>query len=167
MAILILIAYASLFLGLLFVGFLFALYLMGRRRPAPCAPFPIAKAPIDRLKRGLRKKDVPAAADAIVIGAGPSGLSLAVLLARRGLRVLVLEQHDRAGGGLHTFEEHGFEFDRRDSAALFSIESSALAQPWPGCSSPRIALRFHDRTPGSTTAASSGKARTSARSSTR
>ena len=142
MMILLIIAYLSICLGLLIAGFIFALYMMGRKRPTPCPPFPMAKAPIDRLKRGLRKKDVPSSADAIVIGAGPSGLSLAVLLARRGLRVLVLEQHDRAGGGLHTFEEHGFEFARRDSAALFSIESSALAQPWPGFSCPRIALRF-------------------------
>lgn len=30
---------------------------------------------------------------------------------RRGLKVVVLEQHDVAGGCTHTFEEHGFEFD--------------------------------------------------------
>ena len=49
--------------------------------------------------------------DAIVVGAGPGGLSTAVTLAKAGRRVLVLEQHDQAGGGLHTFIEKGFEFD--------------------------------------------------------
>jgi all-trans-retinol 13,14-reductase len=32
-------------------------------------------------------------------------------LAKAGKRVLVLEQHDQAGGALHTFHEHGYEFD--------------------------------------------------------
>ena len=49
-----------------------------------------------------------------MIGAGPSGLATAVLLGRRGYKVLVVEQHDRAGGGLHTFEEHFFQtFEQR------------------------------------------------------
>jgi NADPH-dependent 2,4-dienoyl-CoA reductase/sulfur reductase-like enzyme len=54
---------------------------------------------------------VPTRTDAVIIGAGPSGLATAVLLGRRGYRVLVVEQHDRPGGGLHSFEEKGFEFD--------------------------------------------------------
>ena len=49
--------------------------------------------------------------DAVIIGSGISGLTVAGLLSRAGYRVLVLEQHDRAGGTLHTFEEKGFEFD--------------------------------------------------------
>jgi all-trans-retinol 13,14-reductase len=32
-------------------------------------------------------------------------------LAKAGKRVIVLEQHDQAGGALHTFYEHGYEFD--------------------------------------------------------
>lgn len=39
------------------------------------------------------------------------GLTAAALLARAGRRVLVLEQHDIAGGCLHAFEEGGFEFE--------------------------------------------------------
>lgn len=34
-----------------------------------------------------------------------------MLLAKAGKKVLVLEQHDRAGGCCHTFTEKGFEFD--------------------------------------------------------
>ena len=41
--------------------------------------------------------------DAIVIGSGLGGLTTAGLLARRGKKVLVLEQHDVAGGCTHTF----------------------------------------------------------------
>lgn len=45
--------------------------------------------------------------DAIIIGSGMSGLSSAVILAKEGMRVLVLEQHYRAGGYLHRFYRKG------------------------------------------------------------
>ena len=86
--------------------------LLWRRTPPPPYPtFPPAKPQANVLARGLKDSELPKEADCIVIGAGPSGLALAVMLGRRGKRVLVLEQHNRAGGGLHTFEEKGFEFD--------------------------------------------------------
>ena len=50
-------------------------------------------------------------ADAIVIGSGIGGLTVANILSRTGKRVLVLEQHDQAGGCCHTFIDKGFEFD--------------------------------------------------------
>lgn len=76
-----------------------------------CPPFPEAPVPADILKRPSRLADIPRRADVIIVGSGPSGLALGVFLSRRGKRVVIFEQHDRAGGGLHTFEEKGFEFD--------------------------------------------------------
>ena len=71
-------------------------------RPKRCPPFPPAPAipsSGDVLRRGLKKRELPNEADVVVIGSGPSGLSTAAILAKNGYRVLVLEQHDRAGGG--------------------------------------------------------------------
>jgi len=50
--------------------------------------------------------------DAIVIGGGIGGLTAAALLARRGLRrVLLLERGDRTGGYVTSFKRDGFTFD--------------------------------------------------------
>nr|XP_060636798.1 all-trans-retinol 13,14-reductase-like [Anolis sagrei ordinatus] len=63
------------------------------------------------LKKGFSADKVPPNLDAIVIGSGIGGLSVAAVLAKAGKRVLVLEQHSKAGGCCHTFQERGFEFD--------------------------------------------------------
>ncbi len=63
------------------------------------------------LKRRFSPEKVPANLDALVIGSGISGLATAAVLAKSGKKVLVLEQHDRAGGCCHTFVEKGYEFD--------------------------------------------------------
>lgn len=48
--------------------------------------------------------------DVIVIGSGAGGLTAAVALAISGMRVLVLEQHDRPGGWCHSFHREGFSY---------------------------------------------------------
>ena len=45
--------------------------------------------------------------DAIVIGSGMGGLTAASILSKTGKKVLVLEQHDQAGGCCHTFIDKG------------------------------------------------------------
>ena len=63
------------------------------------------------LKNGFSPDKVPDRPDAIFIGSGIGSLTTAALLARAGKKVLVLEQHDQAGGCCHVFAEKGFEFD--------------------------------------------------------
>lgn len=63
------------------------------------------------LKQGFSQAKVPENLDAIVIGSGIGGLTTAAVMAKAGKKVLVLEQHDQAGGCCHTFLEKGYEWD--------------------------------------------------------
>lgn len=58
----------------------------------------------------LRQR-VPTDYDVIVVGAGIGGLSAAVHLANGGMRVLVLEQHDKVGGCATSFSRGDYRFD--------------------------------------------------------
>ena len=60
--------------------------------------------------RGLREEPNQSY-DAIVIGAGVGGLICANLLARSGLKVLLVEQHFMVGGYCSTFRRKGYTFD--------------------------------------------------------
>lgn len=95
-------------------------YVFGGRGPDPFekdSREPLKKKVYDKkeknkvLKQGFVPSKVPENLDAVIIGSGIGGLGLAVLLAKVGKKVLVLEQHNRAGGCCHTFTEKGFEFD--------------------------------------------------------
>ena len=61
--------------------------------------------------RGLRDHPPEKRYDAAVVGAGIGGLVCANLLAKAGLRVLLVEQHYMVGGYCSTFRRGGFTFD--------------------------------------------------------
>lgn len=47
----------------------------------------------------------------IIVGAGPGGLATAMLLAKAGVQVTVVEKHGRVGGRTATMEQDGYKFD--------------------------------------------------------
>ncbi|GBG33050.1 All-trans-retinol 13,14-reductase [Hondaea fermentalgiana] len=63
--------------------------------------------------------------DAIIIGSGMGGLTCGSTLSRFGKRVLVLEQHDMAGGGTHTFVLQGKTDYNFDSGLHYTVPESA------------------------------------------
>src|SRR3954468_3340510 len=56
-------------------------------------------------------RDPHPAYDVVVIGAGIGGLICAALLARQGVRVLLVEQHYMVGGYCSTFRRGAYTFD--------------------------------------------------------
>ncbi|MFE3182247.1 phytoene desaturase family protein [Streptomyces violascens] len=71
---------------------------------------------------------MPSMLDAVVVGAGPNGLTAAVELARRGLRVEVFEAKDTVGGGARTEELTlpGFRHDPCSAVHPLGIGSPAF-----------------------------------------
>lgn len=53
----------------------------------------------------------PGAYDVVVIGAGGGGISAAAKLALGGMKVLVIEQHDKVGGYMTAFERGDYRFE--------------------------------------------------------
>lgn len=82
------------------------------------------------MKEGPGGRGIPLLApsyDVVVIGAGIGGLSCAAVLAKEGMRVLVVEQHRRPGGYCTSFRRDGFTFD----VAINSL-SSCNRSGWIG-----------------------------------
>ena len=50
--------------------------------------------------------------DVTIVGAGPGGLSSALLLAYSGLNVVIVEKSSEVGGRTKIIEQDGFKFDR-------------------------------------------------------
>ena len=47
----------------------------------------------------------------VIVGAGPGGLAAAMLLAKSGVKVTVVEKREQVGGRTSTLEQDGFKFD--------------------------------------------------------
>src|SRR6185295_6141207 len=61
--------------------------------------------------------------DAVVVGAGISGLAASFRLARGGLRVAVLEASERAGGAIETVSDDAWRFEMGPNTIVESDES--------------------------------------------
>jgi len=55
----------------------------------------------------------------VIVGAGPGGLASAMLLAKAGLEVTVLEKRDTVGGRTSTMQVEGFRFDTGPTFFLY------------------------------------------------
>jgi phytoene dehydrogenase-like protein len=64
--------------------------------------------------------------DAVVVGAGPNGLTAAAVLARAGLSVQVVERNDHIGGASSTEVVGGHRFDRGSAVHPLGIASPAF-----------------------------------------
>jgi len=49
--------------------------------------------------------------DVLIVGAGPGGLVTAMMLAKAGVKVTILEKSDGVGGRTRVFEKDGYKFD--------------------------------------------------------
>ena len=64
------------------------------------------------LKQSFSMQKVPKdGLDAIIIGSGIGALCTGAVMSKAGKRVLILEQHDQAGGCCHSYIDKGYEFD--------------------------------------------------------
>jgi oxygen-dependent protoporphyrinogen oxidase len=85
----------------------------------------------------LQASDAGETLDAVVVGAGISGLATAHGLRRAGLRVQVIDAAPRAGGVIATVARDGFQFERGPNSALDTspligelVETLGLRSRW-------------------------------------
>ena len=75
--------------------------------------------------------------DAVVIGAGITGLATGALLAKQGKRVIVLEKGNQPGGRAYTYEDKGFTLNYgphavyRPASGLLADVMRRLGAPLP------------------------------------
>src|SRR5271165_759004 len=55
----------------------------------------------------------------VIVGAGPGGLAAAILLAKSGVEVTILEKRSTVGGRTSTIEREGFKFDTGPTFFLY------------------------------------------------
>ena len=72
----------------------------------------------DGTRDAFRERKLPENIDYVFVGSGIGSLYCAALLAKVGMKVVVLEQHYVAGGCTHVFEDKGYEFDTGRRTAL-------------------------------------------------
>ncbi|MBI5285909.1 MAG: NAD(P)/FAD-dependent oxidoreductase [Chloroflexi bacterium] len=65
--------------------------------------------------------------DVVIIGGGIAGLATGTLLAKQGLRAVVLEKGNQPGGRAYTYEEQGFTLNYGPHA-MYTPESGILAE---------------------------------------
>ncbi len=69
-----------------------------------------------RGRNGLMKKQDRRA---VIVGAGPGGLAAALLLAKSGVKVTIVEKRGQVGGRTSTIEQDGFKFDTGPTFFLY------------------------------------------------
>ena len=83
--------------------------------------------------------------DAIIIGAGISGLVCGCALAKAGMKVLIAEQHSRPGGCCASFKRKGFSFDAAAHSFGSYRENGAFRKAMQDLGiDQRIAVRRYD-----------------------